>query len=1080
MTFLLNNSSGGASFCPNSANAGIDNTIFGVVAPHLRLVELVTKMAALFHDLGKASALFQLKLRGAGRHFEPLRHELVSYLIVLDALVPGLFDGTSSETTDTAWLTTLSTDPCRIFAGTNGNVLSAPMVDRARALAVRGHSPDLFPGPFVSGTLKTSAPLLCSVLWLVLSHHKLPGFQNATASVRSHVNQDAEQPFTEDDIALNLRLAVGQLPWESQQWLELVRTTAGGLLASLAEAPDTSAALPADPHLLTLTTAHLARPALVFADYLASVLKTDEARPLGDVPKGVLANTRGDGGLTGDSLATHLASTARHSSTTYNLLRNRDALFRSASLPADSPALQTVSNPRFKWQQEAADQVAETVAPLTTEYAFFGVVVSSTGAGKTVGGVRIMNSATRGNLRYSLALSTRALTLQSGRALRQKVGLSSADAAVAVGGPLTLALEALASQKAPEQPCAVPGGGSDALAEPAIGVSLEYTGAPGPWRELLAGADEAVFGDGQRLDLIDAPVLIATIDHLIRAVELVKSSESLMSLRLMTSDLVLDEIDNYSARDLVSLGKLVFATALYGRQVLIMSATLSPAILEGLWSAFEAGKRLRDTHLGMVRPCVTAFVSDRLAPLVSTNLADLPTSYGHYIQEFVRQTELTAPSRRQAVWSLPESSELPEHFESILAAAVELHGNNHECDSATGKRFSSGFVRFNTAKQAWRFARYLASRETAESEPTYRVLTYHAKQSLQALSVIDGVLNRVMDRTASSPLSHPEVRTILEADTADDVLLIVSTTTLQETGRDHDYDWAVLEPRSVKGEIQAAGRVRRHRPGPWGRTNVFILSSPLRALTGSSPAVPVWGLPGVERVGSPYRISRFAGSGLRKLFSAIGIASQPKSALQKSNPMLTQARDVLPVQQWDAHFSAGTCLLYPQSYESNRVGATEMAEQYAHLIDNLGEENEPVALMTYLSPDVKTTPLAYYGRHATETRFRQNDGRRKVQVFFNTELGDLERPRYADDTAISREHLLSACQTVQIDYPERFWLPLPSLMAQAYADSKDSLGKTPNLHRTLLGCELELPPQATHPEQFIGRYNPYLGFLVGK
>jgi hypothetical protein len=60
-----------------------------------------------------------------------------------------------------------------------------------------------------------------------------------------------------------------------------------------------------------------------------------------------------------------------------------------------------------------------------------------------------------------------------------------------------------------------------------------------------------------------------------------------------------------------------------------------------------------------------------------------------------------------------------------------------------------------------------------------------------------------------------------------------------------------------------------------------------------------------------------------------------------------------------------------------------MAEQYAHLVDNQGDENEPAALMTYLRPDAKTTPLAYYGRHATETRFRQNDGRRKVQVFFN-------------------------------------------------------------------------------------------------
>jgi CRISPR-associated endonuclease/helicase Cas3 len=36
-----------------------------------------------------------------------------------------------------------------------------------------------------------------------------------------------------------------------------------------------------------------------------------------------------------------------------------------------------------------------------------------------------------------------------------------------------------------------------------------------------------------------------------------------------------------------------------------------------------------------------------------------------------------------------------------------------------------------------------------------------------------------------------------------------------EVGRDHDYDWAVVEPSSMRSLIQLAGRVRRHRASWW-------------------------------------------------------------------------------------------------------------------------------------------------------------------------------------------------------------------------------------------------------------------------
>jgi hypothetical protein len=52
------------------------------------------------------------------------------------------------------------------------------------------------------------------------------------------------------------------------------------------------------------------------------------------------------------------------------------------------------------------------------------------------------------------------------------------------------------------------------------------------------------------------------------------------------------------------------------------------------------------------------------------------------------------------------------------------------------------------------------------------------------------------------------------ADTGDmDLIVVVSATPVADTGRDHDYDWAIWEPNDVRSAPQTAGRVFRHREG---------------------------------------------------------------------------------------------------------------------------------------------------------------------------------------------------------------------------------------------------------------------------
>lgn len=63
----------------------------------------------------------------------------------------------------------------------------------------------------------------------------------------------------------------------------------------------------------------------------------------------------------------------------------------------------------------------------------------------------------------------------------------------------------------------------------------------------------------------------------------------LPSLRLMSSDLVIDEIDDFNSKDLIAIARLVHLAGLCGRNVAISSATIPPDLAEGLYRSYQAG-----------------------------------------------------------------------------------------------------------------------------------------------------------------------------------------------------------------------------------------------------------------------------------------------------------------------------------------------------------------------------------------------------------------------------------------------------------------------------------------------------------
>ena len=60
-------------------------------------------------------------------------------------------------------------------------------------------------------------------------------------------------------------------------------------------------------------------------------------------------------------------------------------------------------------------------------------------------------------------------------------------------------------------------------------------------------------------------------------------------LRLLTSDLVLDEPDDFGLEDLPALCRLVNWAAMLGSRVLMSTATMPPALAYALFKAYRAG-----------------------------------------------------------------------------------------------------------------------------------------------------------------------------------------------------------------------------------------------------------------------------------------------------------------------------------------------------------------------------------------------------------------------------------------------------------------------------------------------------------
>lgn len=792
-------------------------------------IHLFTALAALLHDLGKASKAFQDRLRGkgeAGRN--DYRHEWVSLR---------LFQAFVGTDTDEQWL-------ARMAAPTPAD--HATWTNRL----VRDGLDTPAPSPFAA---LAHTPLAQAIGWLVVTHHRLPQppkdeiinpahlaqvLQRVTAfwnEIPTHTEPKLLQPYWS--------FVAKDLPIHCPSWQKHAAKLAQRLQLLLAAQPGPIHWLD-NPYLM-----HVSRMCLMLADHHYSSLETKEEGRINVPAWGALcANTDRKTGALLQPLNEHLLGVAQHSQRATRSLPGFD--LHLPRMKGHRLLRQRSTHDAFRWQDKAAD-LAAAQRDLSAQHGAFIVNMASTGCGKTLANAKIMHALAdpaRG-MRCAFAMGLRTLTLQTGRAFRDLLQLNDDQLAILVGGASSRALfehyesQAEASGSASQQ---------DLVDEFAHIEGLEGNEDAHP---LLS----RVTRDPKVRQLLAAPLLVCTIDHLTPATESQRGGRQIVPmLRLMGSDLVLDEPDDFDLADLPALGRLVHWAGLLGARVLLSSATLAPALVQGLFEAYLAGRREYAKNRGS-QPGNTAppevcclWLDEHQQQHANCAHADAFTQqHSAYVQGRSQRLANVAEVRRRAALlplQIANAQEADVRYsgfaQAVLTAAMQLHSHHYSIDPHSGKQISFGLVRMANIEPLVEVALALFRQGVAAGWQVH-LSVYHARFPLLLRSAIEQRLDAVLNRRLPNAVfERPDIRQCIDAHSASKQMFIVLGSPVTEVGRDHDYDWAVVEPSSMRSLIQLAGRVRRHRTSACIEPNISVFDTNLRHL--KNPAGAAFTLPGFE------------------------------------------------------------------------------------------------------------------------------------------------------------------------------------------------------------------------------------------
>lgn len=833
---------------------------------YLPVIKALVAVAALLHDWGKATALFQRKLATSTKQGDPLRHEWISCLL-LHALVQ------QAGNDDDAWLQLLITG----------------QFDESKLKQVVAANT---PRP-----LDNLPPIAQLVGWLILTHHRLPAVSNPkqeTDQARESLPRmlkslaaswNYQNPNDDKKrLAACFEFPQGLLS-QSAPWLKQLKKWAEKLSQAQAQIQ-----LLLENGAFRLVLQH-ARLCLMLGDHYYSSCAADQDWKSALT---LIANTDKDR-KPKQKLDEHLVRVSDHA------LRISQTLSRftvDMDRANDIKSLKQKSPKGYEWQDKAVEKINGFNKQQNVKASgWFVVNMASTGCGKTIANAKIMQAlAEEGEgLRYILALGLRTLTLQTGDEYRERLRFSNDELAVLIGSSAIKELHDKAKQD--NERVSFEDSGSESL-ENLLDEELNCDDAP--TAEFL----DAVLHHAKHKAFLYKPILACTIDHIIAATETTRGGKYILpSLRLLSSDLVIDEVDDFEGADSIAIGRLIHLAGMFGRKVMISSATIPPGVAIGFFNAYQAGWTLHSLFKQAPTQVVCAWVDEFNAEIQCLDKSeDIARchSYQGIHQAFIEKRVthlLEQPVKRKAyivrcddllTSKHNQESLQQQYFAKIKQTAIDLHHQHHSIDAKTGKKVSFGVVRIANIPPCIALTQSLLLADW-DSDIAPKVMAYHSRQVLLLRHEQEKHLDKVLKRKEKSgeqpqAFANPLIRRHLDTTSAQHVIFILVATPVEEVGRDHDFDWAIIEPSSYRSIIQLAGRVRRHRQGGIEQANIAIMQYNLKALR--QDGKPAYCRPGYENFKSlrlnTHDVCKLIGEAqLNAAINAIPRIQQPKNLQPK-------------------------------------------------------------------------------------------------------------------------------------------------------------------------------------------------------
>jgi CRISPR-associated endonuclease/helicase Cas3 len=787
---------------------------------YLPIIRVLAALAALLHDWGKATKVFQEKLKPniKSNLGDPIRHEWIS-CVLLDSFIR------FSKSNQLDWL----------FELAQGNIYEEPV--KAYVLS----KPEkLFAGH------DTIAQLL---MWLIVSHHRLPLPQGKLEDLKHFKEVHAETMAAclrqitkawgyenrKDEAEFATRVSgcfdfPNGLMTDSSVWLKDVKRWAAKL-ESLRSQVDTLI----DNNAIRLVLHH-ARLCLMLGDHHYSSQPQNQKW---QSPVHLFANTDRKTKQLKQKLDEHLVGVKKCALEVANLLPSVQRLeHEDATAVFDNTALRKPSTGDYAWQQKVINCISAYRKQESVSGAFI-VNMASTGCGKTFANAKIMQALSpEGNsLRYVLALGLRTLTLQTGDEYRERIGLSGDELAVLIGSNAVSELHNAGKVElnAEEMAPSFEDVGSESL-EALLENEIDFSGV------LREDSLSTVLMDERARKFLYAPVLACTIDHIMGATETKRGGRYILpSLRLLSSDLVIDEVDDFTGEDLAAIGRLVHLAGMLGRKVMISSATIPPALAEGFFNAYRLGWQLFSFSQNKPATVCGIWVDEFFSEAVKISscengIESYRDIHTQFIKKRVAKLAKQAAKRKANIVECtlnpidPNSKSVSKHeryFNLVWQAILTKHLEHNTVDAISKKNVSFGVVRVANITTCVDLTRFLLG-VSLPKDTDIRVMAYHSQQVLLMRHAQEQHLDSVLKRkevAGAQPqaFSNFVIRTHLDQSSAQNCFFILVATPVEEVGRDHDFDWAIIEPSSYRSIVQLAGRVRRHRAGEVASPNVGLL-----------------------------------------------------------------------------------------------------------------------------------------------------------------------------------------------------------------------------------------------------------------